>query len=149
MTAEGNTLKEIRFVHPDERLPRFDKNDPVLNQACRALQLYFRKEVPDLTDLPMDPEGTVFQKTVWNILREIPYGETRTYKEIAEETAKRLGKQRMSSQAVGQALRANPIPILIPCHRVLGFDGSLVGYRYGIEKKEYLLRLEGIIKGEP
>lgn len=88
-------------------------------------------------DLPLEPRGTEFQRRVWNALCEIPYGETRSYGEIAQ----RVGNPK-ASRAVGMANHRNPIPILIPCHRVIGADGSLVGYGGGLGVKRYLLDLE-------
>ena len=83
--------------------------------------------------------GTAFQREVWKILQKIPYGMTRTYGEIAEEIS-----PGMSAQAVGNAVGRNPLPIIVPCHRVLGKDGRLTGYRGGLEMKKYLLKTEGI-----
>ena len=93
---------------------------------------------------PLHPVGTDFQMTVWNILREIPYGKTMTYGEIARKVAERRGLSHMSAQAVGGAVGHNPISIIIPCHRVLGTDGGLRGYAGGIEIKVSLLEHEGV-----
>ncbi len=87
--------------------------------------------------LPMEPEGTEFQKSVWHKLMEIPYGETRTYSEIASE----IGKPG-SARAVGSACNRNPIPVIIPCHRVVGSKGKLTGYAGGLEMKKKLLEIE-------
>mgnify|MGYP001622873453 FL=1 len=92
--------------------------------------------------MALHPRGTAFQKEVWKILLEIPYGETRTYGEIAAETAARMGRSHMSAQAVGGAVGHNPISIFIPCHRAVGAGGRLTGYAGGLDKKEKLLRLE-------
>ena len=92
----------------------------------------------------LNPTGTSFQMSVWAILRAIPFGETTTYGAIAKQLEKNTGR-RMSAQAVGGAVGRNPISILIPCHRVIGANGSLTGYAGGLDKKEYLLELEGII----
>ena len=91
---------------------------------------------------PLAPVGTTFQQAVWEILKTIPYGGTTTYGAIAKRLEKSTGK-RMSAQAVGGAVGRNPISLLIPCHRVIGADGSLMGYAGGLDKKEYLLRTEG------
>ena len=107
----------------------------------RWLDRYFAGEAPRL-DLVLDPAGTSFQKTVWNILLQIPHGKLSTYGSIARQLAASLGKPSMSSQAVGGAVGHNPISILIPCHRVVGSSGSLTGYAGGISKKERLLQLE-------
>ena len=89
-------------------------------------------------------EGTAFRKEVWEILLEIPYGETTTYGRIAEQIAAKRGMARMSAQAVGGAVGSNPISIIVPCHRVVGTNGSLTGYAGGIEKQIRLLELEGV-----
>ena len=88
-------------------------------------------------DLPLDIQGTAFQRQVWQTLQKIPYGETKTYKEIAE----RLNKSK-ATRAIGNACGANPVALIIPCHRVLRSDGSLGGYRWGIERKQRLLEIE-------
>lgn len=114
---------------------------PVLSLAKKWLDLYFSGYEPDVV-LPLHPKGTNFQKEVWNILCTIPYGQVMTYGEIAEQIAKQRGLSRMSAQAVGGAVGHNPISIIIPCHRVVGSDGSLTGYAGGIERKLKLLDLE-------
>lgn len=91
---------------------------------------------------PLTLKGTPFQKEVWEILLEIPFGQTTTYAEIAAEIARRRGLASMPAQAVGSAVAHNPISLIIPCHRVVGSDGSLTGYAGGIEKKEWLLAME-------
>lgn len=96
---------------------------------------------------PMHMLGTAFQKEVWEILRTIPYGETTTYGGIAAKIAKKRGLTRMSAQAVGNAVGRNELSILIPCHRVVGTNGSLTGYAGGIDKKTALLKLEGAYRG--
>lgn len=118
--------------------------DPVLLLAKAWLDDYFAGKAPALGELRLSPRGTGFQAAVWSLLREIPYGETRTYGALAEEAGKRLGR-RTSARAVGAAVGRNPISILIPCHRVLGAGGSLTGYAGGLDKKEWLLRHEGAI----
>lgn len=112
---------------------------PVLEETKTWLSGYFAGKIPDF--LPsLAPKGTSFQRKVWEWLLRIPYGETVTYGELA----KTLGCK--SAQAVGGAVGRNPISILIPCHRVVGADGSLTGYAGGVEKKERLLKIEGIVK---
>lgn len=118
------------------------KEIPVIKQAKQWLDIYFSGKDPDFT-VPLHLQGTDFQREVWNILRAIPYGQTATYKEIAKQIALQRGIAHMSAQAVGGAVGHNPVSILVPCHRVLGTDGSLTGYAGGIEKKRSLLRLEG------
>ena len=117
------------------------EDHPVLKQVVLWLDSYFRGE-PEPIRFPLEPKGTPFQKQVWQILLEIPYGQTRSYGDIAREMAGRLGKETMSAQAVGQAVGKNPISILIPCHRVVGAKGQLTGYAGGLEKKIWLLHHE-------
>lgn len=97
----------------------------------------------DLPGLPLDPPGTPFQKEVWEALLAIPRGRISTYGAIAGQMAARRGLPSMSAQAVGGAVGHNPISLVIPCHRVVGSDGSLTGYAGGLDKKKALLRLEG------
>lgn len=117
------------------------KNLPVFGEAMRWLDLYFAGREPDFMPV-LNPTGTEFQQAVWAILRTIPYGATTSYGTIARRIEQKT-KKRMSAQAVGGAVGRNPISILIPCHRVIGADGSLTGYAGGLDKKEYLLRTEG------
>ena len=121
-----------------------EKELPVFQRTKEWLDLYFAGKEPDFTP-PIHMTGTDFQMKVWEILRRIPYGRTTTYKEIAQKMAEQKGVDHMSSQAVGGAVGHNKISILIPCHRVLGTDGSLTGYAGGIDKKEKLLALEKAI----
>ena len=111
---------------------------PIFQQTAVWLDAYFRGETTPAM-VPLALEGTVFQKTVWRILREIPFGETRSYGSIAKEVAPILGKGKMSAQAVGQAVGKNPVSILVPCHRVVGSNGQLTGYAGGLENKIWLL----------
>jgi methylated-DNA-[protein]-cysteine S-methyltransferase len=113
------------------------KNKEFFKEAARQLEAYFSGKLESF-DLKLAPEGTDFQKSVWKALCEIPYGETRTYKEIAVY----IGKPG-AYRAVGLANNRNPIAIIIPCHRVIGSDGKLTGYASGLDVKELLLRLEG------
>ncbi len=113
---------------------------PVFEHARQWLSAYFAGEDPGPTP-PLAPEGSPFRQQVWTILRAIPRGRTTTYGAIARELREKTGKP-VSAQAVGGAVGHNPISILIPCHRVLGWDGGLTGYAGGVEKKEWLLRLE-------
>ena len=107
------------------------------DEVVRQLDDYFRQERREF-DLPLAPQGTAFQQTVWTALQAIPYGATISYRELAE----RIGRP-AAVRAVGRANATNPIPIIIPCHRVIGSDGTLTGYGGGIEMKERLLKLEG------
>ena len=113
----------------------------VLAEAKRWLDIYFTSKAPDFTP-PLHPTGSEFRKAVWEILLQIPYGQTTTYGEIARQLAEKQGLARMSAQAVGGAVGHNEISVIIPCHRVVGTNGSLTGYAGGIHKKEQLLELE-------
>lgn len=118
-----------------------EQETPILLEAKRWLDLYFAGNKPDFMP-PLHPIGSSFQQAVWDILLQIPYGQTTTYGEIARQLAKKQGRARMSAQAVGGAVGHNGISLLIPCHRVVGTNGSLTGYAGGIDKKIKLLELE-------
>lgn len=118
-----------------------EKELPVFAEAKRWLDIYFSGKEPDFTP-PLHFIGTDFQKEVWEILCAIPYGQTMTYGAIADQLAKKRGLSRMSAQAVGGAVGHNNLSIIVPCHRVVGSDGSLTGYAGGIERKTFLLNLE-------
>lgn len=109
---------------------------PILHRTCNWLDRYFAGQEPELDSLPLSVRGTEFQKQVWAALAKIPYGQTCTYKALADRL------QCRSSQAVGGAVGKNPLSIFIPCHRVLGSDGSLTGYAGGLERKSWLLAHE-------
>lgn len=111
----------------------------IFKQTQKWLDRYFAGQKPATSELRLAPDGSEFRRAVWKILCEIPYGEVMTYGEIA----KRIGGEKMSAQAVGGAVAHNPISIIIPCHRVVGTNGSLTGYAGGIDKKIKLLTLEG------
>ncbi len=113
----------------------------IITETCQWLDDYFKKKNPQHIP-PIRLEGSTFQKYVWNILMHIPYGMTTTYKEIASEIAQMMKRESMSAQAVGQAVGHNPIGIIIPCHRVIGSNGCLTGFAWGIEKKAWLLQHE-------
>lgn len=115
-----------------------------LKQTVAWLDDYFAGNNPAIEALALAPIGNEFRQTVWQLLCEIPYGEVSTYGEVANLAAKRLGKERMSAQATGGAVGHNPIGIIIPCHRVVGANGSLTGYAGGINKKLFLLEHEGV-----
>ena len=120
-----------------------DSNLDIFVKTKKWLDKYFNKEKVDIKNIPLAPIGSEFRKNVWNILCQIPYGKTTTYGNIAKEVAKTMNKNKMSAQAIGNAVGHNPISIIIPCHRVIGADGSLTGYAGGIDKKIQLLKLEG------
>ena len=144
VAGDDHSLKYIHFAshafnpptdwHPIDALPY-----PVVEQ----LTAYFAEDLRQF-DLPLDPEGTTFQLEVWAALEEIPYGETISYLELA----RRIGNPD-SVRAVGLANGKNPLSIVVPCHRVIGNDGSLVGYGGGLPIKEALLELEGALQPDP
>ena len=115
---------------------------PVLTETKRWLDCYFSGKRPDFLP-PLHLIGTDFQQAVWNLLLEIPYGQTVTYGALARTLAQQLGKPAMSAQAVGAAVGRNPVSIIVPCHRVVGADGNLTGYAGGVERKLQLPQLEG------
>lgn len=118
-----------------------EKSLPVFEQTARWLDLYFSGKAPDFTP-PLCMETTPFRRRVWEILLTIPFGQTMTYGEIADQIAKETGRSQMSAQAVGGAVGHNSISLIIPCHRVVGTNGSLTGYAGGIDKKIRLLTME-------
>jgi methylated-DNA-[protein]-cysteine S-methyltransferase len=133
--ASAGLVTAIAF---DASVPRGTRRaDPLLDRAERQLGEYFAGERTEF-DLPLAHDGTEFQRKVWSELQRIPYGETASYGDIA----RRLGYEPGISRAVGAANGANPIPIVVPCHRVIGSDGSLTGYAGGLERKKTLLDLE-------
>ena len=140
-------LGSVTFVEEDGALLAITTHRPyegieqetaLIKEANRQLSEYLKGE-RQMFDLPLNPRGTDFQKRVWRALCDIPYGETRSYKQIAEA----IGNPK-AVRAVGMANNRNPITIVVPCHRVIGADGKLVGYGGGLEMKEFLLRLETI-----
>ena len=118
-----------------------EQETPILAEAKRWLDIYFTGKEPDFLP-PLHPIGSVFRQAVWEILLQIPYGQTITYGEIARQIAEQKGLARMSAQAVGGAVGHNEISVIIPCHRVVGTNGSLTGYAGGIDKKVKMLELE-------
>lgn len=131
-----DALTEIAFGGVEDGT---EVSSPVLVQAAQELAEYFDRKRRAFS-VPLAPQGTEFQKKVWNALREVPYGTTVSYKDIAV----RLGKPG-AAIAVGQANSRNPIPIIIPCHRIIGAGGKLVGYTGGLEIKKALLAVEGVL----
>lgn len=130
-----------KYFARDLPAERVEQNTPALAEAKRWLDIYFAGGEPDFTP-PLHPIGSGFRQAVWNILLQIPYGQTTTYGEIARQLAAKQGLARMSAQAVGGAVGHNEISIIIPCHRVVGTNGSLTGYAGGIDRKVKLLELE-------
>lgn len=121
-----------------------ETENKILNKTKKWLDKYFNGDKPDINELNIELIGTDFRKRVWQILCEIPYGKTVTYKYIAEKIAKERKMKTMSAQAVGLAVGHNPISIIVPCHRVVGSNGSLTGYAGGLDKKIYLLKHENV-----
>ena len=117
---------------------------PIFSAAKEWLDRYFAGGKPAISELSLAPSGSEFRRWVWEILCEIPYGEVTSYGAIAKKMAAKMKKESMSSQAVGGAVGHNPISIIIPCHRVVGSNGSLTGYAGGVETKMKLLKLEGV-----
>ena len=120
----------------------FDKELEVFNLVKSWVDSYFKNEKPSLENIPIKMIGTNFRKNIWALLKDIPYGEVVTYKYLSKKIAELQGKDTMSAQAVGNAVGHNPLLIFIPCHRVIGADGSLTGYAAGLENKKYLLNFE-------
>ena len=119
-----------------------EKMTPALDAACRWLDVYFSGREPDFTP-KLHLVGSDFRQAVWALLLQIPYGQTTTYGALAARLAAKHGTARLSAQAVGGAVGHNPISLIIPCHRVVGASGSLIGYAGGVERKIQLLKLEG------
>jgi len=146
LTAGEYGLTGLTFSAPDNR-PRRDDH-PAFSPVTKWLGAYFQGIPLPIESLPLSPVGTEFQMQVWECLRRIPWGQTTTYGDIAREVARMRGKEIMSAQAVGQAVGANPVPIIVPCHRCVGAGGKLTGYGGGLEKKIWLLCHEGILREE-
>lgn len=131
--CDGNFVSEIRFGNEGEGIR---KNSYVSNLAIREISDYLDGK-RKVFNIKVKPDGTDFQKSVWDMMMKIPYGKTKTYKELAM-----LIGDPNASRAIGNACNKNPIPIVIPCHRVIGSDGDLTGYAGGLDIKKYLLNLE-------
>lgn len=136
LESNGRALTMIRFDGEDRPAP-VGEPDAILATAIEQLTEYFEGGRTDF-DLPLDPAGSPFQQEVWAELCRIGYGETISYGELAL----RIGRTQAASRAVGLANGANPIPVIVPCHRVIGANGTLVGYGGGLDRKKVLLRLE-------
>jgi methylated-DNA-[protein]-cysteine S-methyltransferase len=140
LTADDGGLTrlymEVRKHGPDEVQPEWRRDDSAFTEACHQLDEYFAGERTEF-DLPLNPAGTPFQLRVWEALKTIPYGQIRSYGEIAEQ----IGRPG-AARAVGLANGRNPISIVVPCHRVIGASGALTGYGGGLQRKQYLLDLE-------
>ena len=130
-----SNLKEKMQIKDDEE---------ILIKTKNWLDRYFENKNPHISELDIEPIGTDFSKKVWTILCTIPYGKVITYGEIAKKISKAMNKDKMSAQAVGNAVAHNPISIIIPCHRVIGANGNLTGYAGGLDIKMRLLKYEGV-----
>lgn len=117
---------------------------PILRKGKEWIHDYFENKRPSIAKLPLAPEGNLFRQTVWQQLIKIPYGVTTTYGDIARHVASIMGKEKMSPQAIGNAVGHNPISIIIPCHRVIGTQGNLIGYAGGLNLKIQLLTHEKV-----
>ena len=135
--SQHSSVRRAAALSAGRPVGQRDDASPLLQEAVRQLRAYFARDLKEF-DLPLHPAGTPFQKSVWAQLQRIGYGETASYGEIAL----RLGRRLVASRAVGLANGRNPIPIVIPCHRVVGANGTLTGYAGGIERKQVLLELE-------
>jgi methylated-DNA-[protein]-cysteine S-methyltransferase len=140
LVEAGGALVAIHFDAPADGSPQHERGgSPVLTLAHQQLAEYFAG-TRRVFDLPLRPAGTEFRRRVWEVLATVPWGTTTTYGAIAA----RLGLPPGASRAVGAANGANPLPVVLPCHRVIGSDGTLTGYAGGLERKALLLRLEGV-----
>ena len=151
LASDGPSLTGLWFEKKQRYYPDLSRAKavqaagiPALKAAQEWLDRYFAGEKPKIAELPLAPAGGEFRKAVWKILCEIPYGSVTTYGEIAKRIASERGMSKMAAQAVGGAVGHNPISIIIPCHRVVGSNGSLTGYGGGIAIKVKLLTLEGV-----
>ena len=130
---ENKKIIEIK-INSEENIQ--EKETALLNKTAKEIEEYLHGKRKDF-DIPINPKGTSYMQKVWKALQTIPYGEVRTYKQIATQ----IGNSK-ASRAVGMANHNNPIPIIIPCHRVIGSNGKMVGYALGLDIKEFLLKLE-------
>lgn len=137
IVEESGLITELFFNSEAPPAAAIAKETQLLQEACRQLDAYFNGRLQQFS-LPLAPRGTPFQQRVWRALQAIPYGETMSYKEVAVCVG-----QPKAARAVGMANNRNPIPIIIPCHRVIGADGQLVGYGSGLPIKIKLLTIEG------
>lgn len=135
-SEDGQAITSVDFIPEEENIDTAAEETKLLSDAYSQLMEYLKGERKEFT-LPLNPSGTPFQKKVWEVLRSIPYGQTLSYKEVAIKAG-----NPKACRAVGMANNRNPIPIIIPCHRVIGSDGSLVGYGGGLSTKVKLLTLE-------
>jgi methylated-DNA-[protein]-cysteine S-methyltransferase len=142
LLGDGHALTGLWMIDGDRHTARVEAgltpSPETFREVAAQLEAYFAGEAKEFT-VPLAPSGTPFQLAVWTELTKIPYGSTVSYGDIARA----LGKRPVAARAVGLANGSNPISVIVPCHRVIGSDGSLTGYGGGLERKELLLRLEG------
>lgn len=143
LTAKDAGLTGLYLRPPTPREQALPGDCRHLDEAKGWLDRYFAGLTPDPRELTLAPEGSPFRQLIWELLLEIPLGEVKTYGSLAKEAAARLGKEKMSAQAVGGAVGANPISIIIPCHRCVAAGGKLGGFGWGSDAKKWLLRHEG------
>lgn len=146
LESDGEALTGLRFEKQDPQgetasRPGRAEKLPVFTETEQWLDLYFSGKDPGFMP-KIRLRGSEFRQAVWGILRTVPYGTTTTYGEISERVAKQMNRSRMSAQAVGGAVGHNPVALIIPCHRVIGKDGSLTGYAGGLDRKKALLEIE-------
>lgn len=142
LTGDNQGVTGLHFATAEEEeIPKPASCPYPLVEAMRWLDCYFSHQVPNFVPT-LHMEGTPFQRVVWDLLLQLPYGTTCSYKELAGQVAARMGKPRMSAQAIGGAVGRNPVAIIVPCHRVIGADGTLTGYAGGLHRKQALLRWE-------
>ena len=139
----GLWFDEQKYFADTIGIDRIEKNLPIFKETKKWLDIYFSGKEPDFTPA-LQMRTTPFRQRVWEIMRTIPFGQTMTYGQIAEKIAQEKGLKQMSAQAVGGAVGHNAISLIIPCHRVVGTNGSLTGYAGGLDKKVQLLKLEKI-----
>lgn len=139
LTSDGTFLTGLYPGGEPESGWECREDVPVFDLTRQWLASYFAGTPEPVDPIPLKIEGTPFRKRVWQILMTIPWGQVRTYGDIARQLAQELGREKMSAQAVGQAVGSNPISILIPCHRCVGVGGKLTGYAWGTDKKKWLL----------
>lgn len=141
---QGEALNGLDFVSPEEGLPL----EPIPEKLKTWLDVYFSGRDPGPAPMNLDPAGTPFQRRVWQAMAAVPYGETTTYGQLAAQVMTPGKNPGFLARAVGRAVGANPILILLPCHRVLGAGGKLTGFRAGLERKKWLLAGEGSLPGQ-
>lgn len=150
MVSDGTNLVGLYlegqkyFCSSIREKPILQSDLPIFDVTKDWLKRYFSGKKPEIASLSLNPAGSEFRHLIWKLLCEIPYGQTTTYGALAQKASHLLNRPRMSAQAVGGAVAHNPISIIIPCHRVIGSNGSLTGYAGGIDRKVKLLQLEGI-----